>query len=300
MGYHADETQVLGEANATQFPVILAGYHPEHRVPTHISPVVVPLYLYSTYPVATFNSTYSPQQVQSPPPQYLQRPPQSHTTAQSGRRREEAETMSYDALLSSPHSPVHSDYSTRTRVHSPPMTLDVPRPPPHQAAPPDTTLASRPENELNIYRIEIGNDQRTSIVLKNIPSMVRRRDLVNYIAEASACIAADQTYRSPSPTLLGRNCGYAFVNFIDTSALSEFLKEKLGKEWHGKILQACYATRQGKRALVKEFRDSPVMEQPEVFRPMVFHSSGPKQGLPEPFPYRSGVGSRARRHQRRR
>lgn len=67
-----------------------------------------------------------------------------------------------------------------------------------------------------------------------------------------------------------------------------------------KVLQICYATYQyvspgslflptdrasrGKEALVEKFKNSGIMDERESWRPKIFYSDGPNQGLPEPFP----------------
>lgn len=40
----------------------------------------------------------------------------------------------------------------------------------------------------------------------------------------------------------------------------------------------------GKEALVEKFKNSCIMDEREAWRPKIFYSFGPNQGLPEPFP----------------
>jgi hypothetical protein len=40
----------------------------------------------------------------------------------------------------------------------------------------------------------------------------------------------------------------------------------------------------GKEALIEKFKNSCIMDEREAYRPKIFHSGGPKEGLPEPFP----------------
>lgn len=69
-----------------------------------------------------------------------------------------------------------------------------------------------------------------------------------------------------------------------------------------KVLQMNYATYQfvslysmrqlllilaiirGKEALVEKFKNSCIMDEREAWRPKIFYSDGPNQGLSEPFP----------------
>lgn len=64
--------------------------------------------------------------------------------------------------------------------------------------------------------------------------------------------------------------GYGFVNFSSTAALLQFASEKMGRRWNlfssEKVLQLSFANVQSKAALIKKFRDSPVMLQPEEYR----------------------------------
>jgi hypothetical protein len=43
-------------------------------------------------------------------------------------------------------------------------------------------------------------------------------------------------------------------------------------------------TCRGKEALVEKFKNSIIMDEREAWRPKIFYSSGPHQGLEEPFP----------------
>jgi hypothetical protein len=47
---------------------------------------------------------------------------------------------------------------------------------------------------------------------------------------------------------------------------------------------ASYSFIRGKEALVEKFKNSCIMDEREEWRPKIFYSNGPEQGLPEPFP----------------
>lgn len=47
---------------------------------------------------------------------------------------------------------------------------------------------------------------------------------------------------------------------------------------------ASYGFFRGKEALVEKFKNSCIMDEREEWRPKIFYSNGPEQGLPEPFP----------------
>ncbi|EED78013.1 predicted protein [Postia placenta Mad-698-R] len=126
------------------------------------------------------------------------------------------------------------------------------------------------KNQLNVGAIEQGKDMRTTVMVKNIPNKMSDKDLLAFINKN------------------GCNVGYAFVNFITVGDLLHFAKTQLGVKWNmyssEKVLQMCYATYQGKEALVEKFKNSCIMDERESWRPKIFYSDGPDQGLPEPFP----------------
>ena len=66
-----------------------------------------------------------------------------------------------------------------------------------------------------------------------------------------------------------------------------------------KVLQMRYADYQGKEALIEKFKNSCVMDERESWRPKIFYSSGPNQGLPEPFPSPSHFRRKERSAQNR-
>ncbi len=55
----------------------------------------------------------------------------------------------------------------------------------------------------------------------------------------------------------------------------------------------------GKEALVEKFKNSCVMDEREAWRPKIFFSSGPRQGLPEPFPSPTHLRRKERSSQNR-
>jgi len=50
------------------------------------------------------------------------------------------------------------------------------------------------------------------------------------------------------------------------------------------IVKTDTSSLRGKEALVEKFKNSSIMDEPEHWRPRIFYSSGPKEGLLEPFP----------------
>ncbi|KAF8573522.1 hypothetical protein K439DRAFT_1375116 [Ramaria rubella] len=123
-------------------------------------------------------------------------------------------------------------------------------------------------------------------MIKNIPNKMSDRHLIEFINEVCPR-KIDFLYLRMDFTN-GCNVGYAFVNFIQVEDLLHFAKTKLGTKWNlfssEKILGMSYANCAGKEALIDKFRSSSIMDQREAWRPKLFHSYGPQQGLPEDFP----------------
>ncbi|KAF8236469.1 hypothetical protein L208DRAFT_1375985 [Tricholoma matsutake] len=178
----------------------------------------------------------------------------------------------------------------------PPLQIDSPlhmnefiyRTDPSSASSPSSRLTGRPtsarssannlrepssppeRNQLNLARIEDGQDTRTTVMIKNIPNKMSDKDLIAFIAKV--CSRKIDFLYLRMDFQNGCNVGYAFVNFIDVQDLLCFAKKKLGEKW-------------GKEALVEKFKNSCIMDEREAWRPKIFYSEpGPEQGLPEPFP----------------
>lgn len=142
------------------------------------------------------------------------------------------------------------------------------------------------KNQLNIANIENGLDTRTTVMIKNIPNKMSDRDLMTFIDRV--CPRRIDFLYLRMDFQNGCNVGYAFVNFITVQDLLLFAKTQLGVKWNmyssEKVLQMSYANYQGKEALVEKFKNSCIMDEREAWRPKIFFSDGPNQGLPEPFP----------------
>ncbi|KLO18431.1 hypothetical protein SCHPADRAFT_819890 [Schizopora paradoxa] len=138
-------------------------------------------------------------------------------------------------------------------------------------------------------------------MIKNIPNKLSDRDLVEYIAKV--CPRKIDFLYLRMDFQNGCNVGYAFVNFIRVEDLLLFARAKLGVKWNmfssEKVLQMSYANYQGKEALVEKFKNSCVMDEREAWRPKIFFSAGPKQGLPEPFPSPTHLRRKERSSQNR-
>ncbi|KAJ6587017.1 hypothetical protein DFH09DRAFT_242380 [Mycena vulgaris] len=188
--------------------------------------------------------------------------------------------------LSKLQPPANPPFSQPIHHHSPPS----PTPPPRAVVPAagsPTSANGVERNQLNLARIEDGQDTRTTVMIKNIPNKMSDKDLMAYIG--GVCARKIDFLYLRMDFQNGCNVGYAFVNFINVQDLLRFAKAKLGEKWNmfssEKVLQMSYANYQGKEALVEKFKNSCIMDERESWQPKIFYSEpGPEQGLPEPFP----------------
>ncbi|KAF8066868.1 RNA recognition motif 2-domain-containing protein [Lyophyllum atratum] len=81
-------------------------------------------------------------------------------------------------------------------------------------------------NQLNIGRIEDGQDTRTTMMIKNIPNKMSDKDLIAYIGKVSSRKIDFLYLRMDFQN--GCNVGDAFVNFITVQDLLFFAKRELG------------------------------------------------------------------------
>jgi hypothetical protein len=84
------------------------------------------------------------------------------------------------------------------------------------------------------------------------------------------------------------NVGYCFINFLEPRYIPDFVREFNGQRWRSfnseKVCVVSFARIQGKAAMVARFQNSSLLEKDDEYRPLLFHSSGPNKGQPEPFP----------------
>ena len=84
------------------------------------------------------------------------------------------------------------------------------------------------------------------------------------------------------------NVGYCFINFMDPKSIIPFVREFDGLKWRSfnseKVCAITFARIQGKASMVARFQNSSLLEKDDEYRPLLFYSSGPERGRPEPFP----------------
>ncbi len=97
------------------------------------------------------------------------------------------------------------------------------------------------------------------------------------------------------------NVGYAFINFLDPHSIGPFVRDFDGQRWKSfnseKVCAVSFARIQGKGAMVARFQNSSLLEKDDEYQPLLFYSSGPDRGKPEPFPSSSSGNGNINRPQ---
>lgn len=129
-------------------------------------------------------------------------------------------------------------------------------------------------------------ENRTTIMLRNLPSSFTRSQLLDILDGKGLCRKYDFVYL-PIDFVSGASLGYAFVNLIDTDIANCAMQCLDGfSAWAGttsqKVMGACWSDpHQGLSMLVERFRNSRVMHPiiPDEYRPALFN-----EGKRLPFP----------------
>ncbi|ETV65815.1 hypothetical protein H257_17553 [Aphanomyces astaci] len=165
---------------------------------------------------------------------------------------------------------------------------DMPPPLPRQTLTPSVVVvAPPPPNEYSLGIDRVGEDTRTTLMIRHIPNKYTQAMLLAEINGLGHHGAYDFFYL-PIDFKNKCNMGYAFVNFMTTDAIVPFYKAFNGRRWRcfnsDKVCAITYARLQGKAAMVYRFQNSSLLDKHESYRPLVFKSSGPDKGAPELFP----------------
>ncbi|KAL5332739.1 hypothetical protein BJX70DRAFT_392760 [Aspergillus crustosus] len=128
---------------------------------------------------------------------------------------------------------------------------------------PDLRLSN--QNAVDVERIRLGLDVRTTIMLRNIPNKIDQTMLKAIVDETS-------------------HGKYDFMYLrIGKHILYSIIERTL--EQGVPVAEVSYATIQGKDCLVQKFRNSSVMLEHPSFRPKIFHTgTGPLAGTEDRFP----------------
>ncbi|KAK7350742.1 hypothetical protein VNO77_09653 [Canavalia gladiata] len=155
----------------------------------------------------------------------------------------------------------------------------------------NTNNADKKQYELDLGRILRGEDNRTTLMIKNIPNKYTSKMLLAAVDEQ--CRGTYDFLYLPIDFKNKCNVGYAFINMIDPGQIIPFHKAFNGKKWEKfnseKVAVLAYARIQGKAALIAHFQNSSLMNEDKRCRPILFHTDGPNAGDPEPFPLGTNI-----------
>lgn len=142
--------------------------------------------------------------------------------------------------------------------------------------------------KMDLDHVEIGQDTRTSLMVRNIPNKYTQQMLLAEFEENGCGPGVIDFFYLPIDFKNRCNRGYAFINFVDFKDILAFHQQYFGKHWRtfnsDKICDITYARIQGKEAMLKRFENSALMEKDDEYKPLVFVSDGPLKGQRIPFP----------------
>lgn len=127
---------------------------------------------------------------------------------------------------------------------------------------------------------------KTTLMLRNVPYSESQLGVLALIEDRGFKGKFDFFY-APLDFCSGNNLGYAFINLPSRGDVDEFITVFDGlrltelEAWSQKDLQVCWARVQGSEPNVEHYRNSPVNDMPENFRPMIF-SNGEQLPFPRP------------------
>ncbi|WJX35106.1 hypothetical protein P8452_23138 [Trifolium repens] len=161
----------------------------------------------------------------------------------------------------------------------------------HRRSEANNNNADKKQYELDLGRILRGEDNRTTLMIKNIPNKYTSKMLLTAIDES--CRGTYDFLYLPIDFKNKCNVGYAFINMTDPGQIIPFHQAFHGKKWEKfnseKVAVLAYARIQGKSALIAHFQNSSLMNEDKRCRPILFHTDGPNAGDPEPFPLGANV-----------
>ena len=161
----------------------------------------------------------------------------------------------------------------------------------HRRGESNNNSGDKKQFELDLGRILRGEDNRTTLMIKNIPNKYTSKMLLTAIDES--CRGTYDFLYLPIDFKNKCNVGYAFINMIDPGQIIPFHQAFNGKKWEKfnseKVAVLAYARIQGKSALISHFQNSSLMNEDKRCRPILFHTDGPNAGDPEPFPLGSNI-----------
>lgn len=149
---------------------------------------------------------------------------------------------------------------------------------------------------LDIEKVISSEDNRTALMIRNIPNKYNQRMLLSAL-EDNHRGHYDFIYL-PIDFKNKCNVGYAFINFTRTEFIPAFYTEFHGHKWgrfnSEKVCEITYARIQGKSNLIGHFQNSSLMNEDPKCRPVVFDVNGKQQVFPVGSNVRTRRGPSAR------
>ncbi|KAK4548448.1 hypothetical protein LTR36_009358 [Oleoguttula mirabilis] len=152
------------------------------------------------------------------------------------------------------------------------------------------------------WKIENGQDVRTTVMLRNIPNRMNCWELKEILDHTSMGDYDFSYLRIDFEK--GTNVGYAFVNFADPMTIMPFVDHYEGRRWqpsNKRLVELSYATVQGFDCLVEKFRNSAIMSEYKDYRPKLWYTphTAPDAtlvGSEQPFPQANNQSKKQRSH----
>jgi hypothetical protein len=139
---------------------------------------------------------------------------------------------------------------------------------------------------LNMNNILMGEDKRTTLMIKNIPNKYTQKMLLALLEErfAGTHPFPFDFFYLPIDFKNRCNVGYAFINMTTPLAIPALVEEFHGRRWpkfnSEKVCQIAYGRIQGKLSLIQHFQNSSLLHEDKKCRPVLFSMNGDV----EPFP----------------
>jgi len=144
----------------------------------------------------------------------------------------------------------------------------------------------KPRNPTNNKTTDVPLNQRTTLMLRNLPNDYKPEMLLELLNEKGLKNKYDFVYL-PMDFQRKSGLGYAFVNMVSHEDADEAMSALDGyKQWgfgSNKVLQVAWATRQGLDTHLQFYKNNPVMhsKNPKNYKPMYF-VNGILSEFPEP------------------
>lgn len=133
---------------------------------------------------------------------------------------------------------------------------------------------------IDIAALRTGNENRTTVMVRNIPNRYTREGLLEDIQEFRGTF---DFFYLPMDLSAHSNVGYAFINFASSQELiafyTKFHKQKWKRHKSQKICEIAFGRLQGKKELISQFRERNNRATiPKDYQPICFHTSGSERG----------------------